>query len=65
MTSIKSNNYVSKVKVSEVISFSLKLMNDQYLVLPYNTCTYVIQSNMLHSMFSDELYSVNAFFVSW
>ena len=28
MTSMKQNNYVWKTKVSEVISFSLKLQND-------------------------------------
>ena len=53
MTSVKQNNYVSKAKVSEVIFSWLKLTNDQYLLLLYNTCTYLIHSYMLCSIFSD------------
>ena len=50
---MKWNNYLSKAKVSEVIFFFAKIAECSYLVLLYNTCTYVIHSYMLHRMFSD------------
>ena len=63
MTSMKQNNYVWKIKVSEVISFSLKLQNDHiwyyfiihaltlYIATCYIVYLVINQTQLMHFLF--------------